>query len=148
MNVGIAVQETDADPKQVLPLPLKSREPRHSAIGCPIDINAFLQQCMGDSEFALRLLDSFTNSAADRIRELSGASDAAALRELAPMAHAIKGVSGIFVAQKLHELCRALEVAAVAGDLAGSRQLVGSLCDEIRRFTDYVSRIRNTLCGS
>lgn len=148
MKLDMINGETDPHRERVLRFAVPASDLRELTDRVPFDLDAFLNQCMGNTDFALKMIDKFTGTASERIAALGQAADSAELRELSAMAHALKGVAGIFVARKLCELCSDLTDAASTNDIDGSRQLVQRLCREIHRFMDYVSSIRAALSRS
>jgi len=148
MKVDITIGESDPHRERVLRFAIPASDFRELTDRVPVDIDAFLNQCRGNIEFGHSMLDKFIGVASERIAALGQAAEYAELRELSALAHALKGVTGIFVARRMCELCSDLTNAASTNDIEGSRQLVQELCGEIRRFLDFAPSIRAALSRS
>jgi HPt (histidine-containing phosphotransfer) domain-containing protein len=102
-----------------------------------------LSELLGDPEALTELVDAFVDEAPKRLAELRLGADQGDAALAGRAAHTLKSNGLTFGAVELAELCRRLEVAAAAGELAGSRPLVERVEDEWTRVREALSVLRD-----
>lgn len=124
---------------------LPTRDIQDLLLTPPIDHARLLDQCLGNVDFALMLLDEFAKTSPSR---LDGFDVALAERNhatIATKAHALRGTAGILAANALMETCSNLEShAKQEADWNLTRTLVQQLHHEIQRAIDFIPVIRAT----
>lgn len=111
----------------------------------PIDRDRLLDQCLGNVDFALMLLDEFAKTSPSRLDGFDVALAEHNHATIATKAHALRGTAGILAADALMETCSNLESFAKKNadwDLTG--HLVQQLHAEIQRAIDFIPTIRAT----
>jgi Amt family ammonium transporter len=108
----------------------------------PLAVEAMLERCMGDSETVLLILNEFESQAIADLAEIKRHVANGDCEEIARVAHALKGASGILSAGALSDIAFKLERMGRAGVLAEGDQLLAQLNDEIRRCIDFLPTVR------
>jgi HPt (histidine-containing phosphotransfer) domain-containing protein len=90
----------------------------------PVAVRALYELLGGDREALVELVDSFVDEAPERLAELRRGAEQGDAALLGRAAHTLKSDGSTFGAVELASLCRRLEVAARANELAGSADLV------------------------
>lgn len=108
----------------------------------PIDRDQLLDQCLGNWDFALMLLDEFAKTSASRLDAFDAALIAQDSATIAAKAHALKGTAGILAAKSLMETCSKLESSAKEEDWRLSQNLVQQLRYEIQRTIGFIPDLR------
>ena len=110
----------------------------------PIDRDRLLEQCLGNMDFALMLLDEFAKTSPSRLEAFDAALAEHNNAAIATKAHALRGTAGILAANDLMETCSNLEsLAKKEADWNLTRELVQQLHREIQRAIDFVPVIRS-----
>jgi two-component system sensor histidine kinase/response regulator len=124
--------------------PAASPEPPAPGLEAPVDLDAFRREMRdaGVEEAVDAILDTFVQSAGERITALSAALAAGGAPDIQRAAHAFKSAAGTIGAKRLAELLQGLEAAAEAGDVAQARTLGDQFAAESAAVTDYVRRAR------
>lgn len=111
----------------------------------PIDRDRLLDQCLGNLDFALMLLDEFAKTSPSRLDAFDAALAEHNTAAIASKAHALRGTAGILAANDLMETCSNLEsFAKQDADWNLTRDLVQQLHREIQRAIDFIPSIRAT----
>ena len=115
--------------------------PSHDA---PVDLDAFRREmrAAGVEEAVDAILDTFVQSASDRIAALAAALVAGGAAEIERAAHAFKSSAGTIGAKRLAELLQQVEAAAEAGDIELARALGERFKAESAAVTAYVRSAR------
>ena len=110
----------------------------------PVDLDAFRREmrAAGVEEAVDAILDTFVQSAEERIAALAAALVAGGPSEIERAAHAFKSSAGTIGAKRLAELLQQVEAAAGAGDIAQARALGERFKAESAAVTAYVRRAR------
>jgi HPt (histidine-containing phosphotransfer) domain-containing protein len=90
----------------------------------PVAVRALYELLGGDREALVELVDSFLDEAPQRLTELRRGADQGDAGLVGRAAHTLKSNGSTFGAVELASLCRRLELAARANELAGSADLV------------------------
>ena len=111
----------------------------------PIDRDRLLDQCLGNVDFALMLLDEFAKTSPSRLDGFDAALAEHNHATIATKAHALRGTAGILAADALMETCSNLEsFAKKNADWDLTSNLVQQLHHEIQRAIDFIPAIRAT----
>lgn len=111
----------------------------------PIDRDRLLDQCLGNLDFALMLLDEFAKTSPSRLEGFDAALAERNHATIATKAHALRGTAGILAANALMETCANLESSAKQdADWNLTHNLVQQLHHEIQRAIDFIPVIRAT----
>ena len=93
----------------------------------PDAVRALSELLGGDREALAEIVDAFLDEAPKRLAELRRGADEFDAALAGRAAHTLKSNGGTFGAVELASLCRRLEVAARANDLAGSADLLDAV---------------------
>ena len=108
----------------------------------PIDRVQLLEQCVGNLDFALMMLNEFESTAQSSVDSMTCAQTERHFAKLASDAHAFRGVAGILAAMTLMELCAALETAAENADWDTLCNLIPQIQSEVQRTIRFIPSIR------
>ena len=95
--------------------------------GCQLDYQKTLENCDGDHEFLLTLLQTFVQDAQLRLEKLQQAIGQQRLSDIAMFAHALRGAALSIGASPFAALCYRIESAAQQQSLAELDQLLSQL---------------------
>jgi HPt (histidine-containing phosphotransfer) domain-containing protein len=116
-----------------VPLPAAPAEPLSAASGTDVIDWAKLEaRFRGKREFVDRLVNTAMSSHADSPAKLRALAEAGDFKDLAFIAHALKGAGGNLMAAELHELAARTEQSAKAGE-SQSRGLAEQLALAVER---------------
>ena len=104
-------------------------------------VDELLARCMGNINFATRVLAKFQDRLEEDLLELDKAILAHDAEAVARIAHRIKGASANVAAAQLHECSAEIEQWGRAGSLANASTGVDRLRQECARFTDQASSL-------
>jgi HPt (histidine-containing phosphotransfer) domain-containing protein len=90
----------------------------------PIAVGALYELLGCDREALVELVDAFLDEAPQRLAELRQGADQRDAALVGRAAHTLKSNGSTFGAVELASLCRRLELAARADELAGSAELI------------------------
>ena len=121
---------------------LSAREIRDLLPAPPIDRDRLLEQCLGNVDFALMMLDEFAKTSPSRLEGFDTALAEHNHATIASKAHALKGTAGVLAANTLMETCSNLESFAKDEDWNLTRDLVQQLHHEMQRAIDFIPNIR------
>ena len=79
------------------------------------------------------MIELFTEDSSKRIASLRDALARSDIREIAEVAHSLKGSCSNFGAGRLEEACKRLELQAKRGDLGGADELIETVAAEFER---------------
>jgi len=110
----------------------------------PVNLDAFRRDMReaGVEEAVDAILDTFVQSAGDRITALTAALATGEAEAIKQAAHAFKSSAGTIGAKRLAALLAQVEAAAVAGDVAQARAVGDQFAEESAAVTAYVRRVR------
>jgi HPt (histidine-containing phosphotransfer) domain-containing protein len=114
------------------------------APSAPVDLDAFRQEmrAAGAEEAVDPVLDTYLQSAPDRIAAVTTALASGAGPEIERAAHAFKSASATIGAKGLAALLQQLEVAGKAGDVTAARQVGDGLVRESEAVMAYLRQVR------
>jgi HPt (histidine-containing phosphotransfer) domain-containing protein len=98
----------------------------------------------GEADVLAEVLQLFTEEVPKRIRALQAALEAGDVAQVGRAAHSLKGSSGNIGAGSMLEVCRKLDDAAKAGDLAAITPLVATLTEEYHRVELEIKHLLQT----
>jgi len=109
-----------------------------------VDLDAFRREmrAAGVEEAVDTILDTFVQSAGERIAALSTALASGEATAIKRAAHAFKSSAGTIGAKGLATLLQQVEALAEAGDIAQARALAERFATESAAVTAYVQRAR------
>ena len=115
-----------------------------SAAPAPVDLDTFRREMRdaGVEEAVDAILDTFVQSAGERIAALTTALASGEAQAIKRAAHAFKSSAGTIGAKTLATLLQELESAAEKGDVARARDLGARFAEESAAVTAYVRRAR------
>lgn len=140
--------------KPIDPKALRAVIDQHTATAAPtpaappLDAEAALERCMGDTDFLSATLDSFARTLPEQVDALEAALAAGDTGAAGATAHAMKGAAGLVTAFTLRDLaarCELLGGEAGGENLDEMRRQVDALRAETRRCIDHATRIRDEL---
>ncbi len=110
----------------------------------PVDLDAFRHEmrAAGAEEAVDPVLDTFLQSAPDRVAALTTALAAGAGPDIERAAHAFKSASATIGAKVLAALLQQLEIAGKAGDVTGARRVGDGLVRESEAVIAYLRQVR------
>lgn len=108
----------------------------------PINLDQLREQCMGDLDFALMLLDEFEKTSQSRLDAFDAVLFEQNHSALTSKAHALKGVAGILGASALMEICENLESQSSDTDWNQTRDLIEQLYHEYQRTIAFIPTVR------
>lgn len=108
----------------------------------PIDRVRLLEQCLGNVDFALSLLDEFDKTIPARLDGFDSALAQLDNDAIGCQAHALKGVAGLLAFNNLMEICSNLESANRDADWNHIHDLLQQLRREARRTIEFIPNIR------
>ncbi len=111
----------------------------------PICLEALLERCMNDAEFALALLAELESSAPVLVDRVAAEVERGAVMAVAESMHALKGATGIVAAKHLSELARQGELAGRRGDLSQVRKLMAPIHSELASCLSSLPELRRQL---
>jgi len=119
-------------------------EPLVQSQEAPVDLDAFRREMRdaGVEEAVDAILDTFVQSAGERITALTAALATGEVQAIKRAAHAFKSAAGTIGAKRLAALLQELEAIAEAGDVAQARALGARFAEESAAVTAYVRRAR------
>jgi two-component system sensor histidine kinase/response regulator len=115
-----------------------------ASLPVPVDLDAFRHEmrAAGAEEAVDPVLDTFLQSAPDRVAALTTALAAGAAPDIERAAHAFKSASATIGAKVLAALLQQLEIAGKAGDVAGARRVGDGLVRESEAVIAYLRQVR------
>jgi HPt (histidine-containing phosphotransfer) domain-containing protein len=110
----------------------------------PVDLDAFRHEmrAAGAEEAVDPVLDTYLQSAPDRVAALTTALAAGTAPEIERAAHAFKSASATIGAKVLATLLQQMEVAGKAGDVTGARRVGEGLLRESEAVIAYLRQVR------
>ena len=115
----------------------------------PVDVDAFRREmrAAGVEEAVDGILDTFLQSAAERIAALTVALAAGEATEIKHAAHAFKSSAGTIGAKGLAAVLQEVETAGAAGDVAQARTLGHRFAQESAAAIEYLRQVREGAAG-
>jgi HPt (histidine-containing phosphotransfer) domain-containing protein len=107
----------------------------------PINIDDLLEQCMGNRQFCISLLDDFAHTVDARVGQFEDQLKQGNLESLARLFHSLNGVTAFIAANALWDVGTRIESACDDSDFASVLALWPQLLGEIRRLVNYIPRI-------
>jgi two-component system, sensor histidine kinase and response regulator len=118
--------------------------PAPAVSAAPVDLDTFRQEmrAAGAEEAVDPVLDTYLQSAPDRIAAVTTALASGAGPEIERAAHAFKSASATIGAKGLAAMLQQLEMAGKAGDVAVARQVGDGLVRESEAVMAYLRQVR------
>jgi two-component system sensor histidine kinase/response regulator len=106
----------------------------------PVALDAFRREMAeaGAAEAVDGIVDSFLQSASNRIAALTSAVDDEQPEEVSRLAHSFKSSAAQLGARRLAEILAEMETAGKAGKMERVRQSAGEFAEEARRVVEYL----------
>ncbi|MBI1901442.1 MAG: Hpt domain-containing protein [Planctomycetia bacterium] len=114
----------------------------------PVDMQELVARCMGNVEFAERVLAKFRARLDEDLLELEKAVRAEDAPGIARVAHRIKGAAANVAAHGLRERAAGIEERAAAQALADVTRLIDELRNERLRLRDTSSLVASLVSAS
>ncbi len=128
-----------------IPVPTTTTDsPPHVPTAAPVDLEAFRHEmrAAGAEDAVDPVLDTFLQTAPDRVAALTTALASGAGPEIERAAHAFKSASATIGAKGLATLLQELEVAGKAGDVNAARRVGDGLMRESEAVIAYLRQVR------
>ena len=109
----------------------------------PFDTKELFDRCFGNVPFAESLVQSFQDDSEAHLARLSEQALRGDLDAAGETAHALRGISGIVAARRVHRVACEVEAASEAGQLEQTRLLIEALRQELRSCRDYLPLVRH-----
>ena len=110
-----------------------------------LDMETLLSRMEGDVELIAEVFDVFIDEVPQRHKKFAAALAAGDFRQLANLAHALKGASGTLQAENLRQACSDLERTAREGEEALARALVPRVLGLLDATAECMGEARKTL---
>ena len=107
-----------------------------------INMPALIERCMGNVEFALKLLKEFESTGHERATDINQSVANADFAAIKRFAHGLQGVAGMLDAERLCELAGELNAAAHVRDVPRVTSLANQLETEMQRCLSEIPNIR------
>jgi len=107
----------------------------------PIDFEALLQRCMGNTKCVERVLTKFEDKARESLAQIRESLKTADANQIALFAHGLKGAAANLSAEPLREIASQLEKFAKSGNLEQVEDCLAKLHYEIEQFLDYLPQV-------
>lgn len=117
--------------------PAAARSPGHSSRPSVLDMDALLRRCMGDREFAERIIVKFKTRMVDDLEQLDASIRSGDALATARLAHSLKGATATLSAEGLQAIFARLENIGRSGNVAEATQCLAELKEEWLRFLEY-----------
>jgi len=112
------------------------------------DYELLVRRCMGNREFAARLIDKFRKRLPDDIEKIAASFEQGDADTLAQRAHSLKSVAANLSATAIQHTLERLETSGRQADLAGAADCLKTLRQDVRRFLDAVPEgFQGIVCG-
>lgn len=108
----------------------------------PISMRLITEQCLGNSQFALKLLAEFETTVQDRMAAIEKESSLLNLEKVAPIAHSLAGVASILAADPISDIACRLQTAAEDNNLFLATDLIVQMRQETDRIISYLPHFR------
>jgi CheY-like chemotaxis protein/nitrogen-specific signal transduction histidine kinase/HPt (histidine-containing phosphotransfer) domain-containing protein len=123
--------------------PLKSADP--STDKPVFDIGTFLERCTGNYSLVMTILEKFERQAADAIAQLETCVKDGDAKQMAKLAHGLKGTAGIVAAESLRSAVAKLEELARGDTLDDAKNCLQQVQEEMRRCSSHIPLARSQL---
>lgn len=110
-----------------------------------LDHNDLLKRCMGNRQFALRIVEAFERQLVADLDELDQAVATEDAAEIAVIAHRIKGACSNVSARRLQQLALRLGELATSRDMVEIRRCGPHLRKERERFHESLALIQGLI---
>jgi len=107
----------------------------------PIDFEALLQRCMGNTKCVERVLNKFEDKARESLAQIRESLKAADADQIALFAHGLKGAAANLSAEALREIASQLEQFARSGNLEQVEDCLTKLYYEIEQCLAYLPQV-------
>ena len=121
--------------------------PGPATTGDPIDAGVLMEMCMDDAALAGTVLATFEEQALANVSALRDGSGRADAKEIARVAHAMRGTAGTIGAASMMNSAQRLEQAALEGNLAEVRRAVDLLAQDVQRCLASLPKARAAIAG-
>lgn len=115
------------------------------SVDLPFDTSELAERCLGDIEFAQKLLQTFERTGKERVDVITSQSAAGDAHAVGEAAHALKGAAGIVAAKSVHKLAAEVEMAGKAGQLDDVLDTITTLQAEVDRCLGYLKDDQDAL---
>ena len=139
------LREYEASPRTSLERPRPQEEKQGRPLGeegGPVDTSALLDRLDGDSQLLNELIEIYLNESPSLLAAAQRALEEKKGRELARLAHTIKGSAGNFLAQATFEAAEQLEAFAERGDFPRAHDAMSTLELEMQRLGRALHALR------
>ena len=117
----------------------------HDDVRQHININGLLERCMGDAQFAARILTKFAERALDDVEGIAASISHGDADQTAKKAHALKGAAANLCAEQVRLLASQLETAGRDGDVSNVSTVISQLKAAVQDCVAYIRRNANRL---
>lgn len=111
----------------------------------PLVYDELLARCMGEIEFAQRILNDFLKTSAPLLDEIRDSVSQTSFREASRRVHRLKGTAATVAAKPLMESLRELEQVLHADPEPATGELTDKLAASCRKFEEVQAYIQNRL---
>jgi Amt family ammonium transporter len=111
----------------------------------PLNIEALMELCMGNTGVAVTVLDEFEAQISGDLEKIQSSISKHDAKETAAVAHGLKGAAGMLHAEAIYRTAAELEKRSRATDVANLSQLLESLSHEIERCLAYLPQARGVV---
>ena len=109
----------------------------------PINVDEFLDRCMGNTDLYTRMLDKFEEQVEIQFSEIIDLLEKQEVESIRRAAHTVKGMAANTSAVDLMKLASEMEDMAKEGDLESFKTQIDQLQYEIQRCVDYIPEAKN-----
>ena len=108
----------------------------------PAALERLLEMTGGDPEFLDELVDTYLEDAVTQLEAMRAAADSGSTEALVRPAHSLKSNSANVGAERLADLCRALEADARSGAVTTASERVAEADEEFQRVRLALAELR------
>ncbi len=116
--------------------------------GPPLDTSALLQQCMGNAELVVMLVDKFEKQACEDIARIEQAIATRDVGQTTRVSHALKGAAGALSAIDVQRTAADIELSARENRLESAAECFNELKAEVDRCLAYLPTVRAVANGA
>lgn len=105
----------------------------------PVDVDQLMHRCLGNIEFAQKVLDKFESGFGDGLEELEKLLNERNVNEMARIAHRLKGAAANAAAPTLQQIVAQVEELGRGGNVSELNECLWQLKTEWSRFKEFSS---------